>query len=109
MTLDRSWLWGMSPLVKVWAGLAIIVAVLATAKVTSIHTGPSADEAIAAIRVAQRDLAQAQRVYRGTEPLALKDAQAQLALAWLALKDKRYEEAILVARNAIELARKLTG
>jgi len=37
------------------------------------------------------------------------DAEAQLSLASSALKEKRYEEAILAARKAIESARKLMG
>ena len=42
---------------KVWIWVAVVVAVLAIVTLTSISTGPSADEAIVAIRVAQRDLA----------------------------------------------------
>ena len=94
---------------KVWIWLAVIVAVLAIVKVTSIRTGPSADEAIVAIRVAQRDLAQAKYIHRGAKSPTLNDAEAQLSLASSALKEKRYEEAILAARKAIELARKLMG
>jgi len=108
--------WGMrprSPLFaasnKVWVWFAVIVAVLAIVKVTSIRTGPSADDAIVAIRVAQRDLAEAKRIHRGAKSPTLNDAEAQLSLASSALKEKRYEEAILAARKAIELARKLMG
>jgi len=94
---------------KVWIWVAVVVAVLAIVKVTSIRTGPSADDAIVAIRVAQRDLAEAKRIHRGAKSPTLNDAEAQLSLASSALKEKRYEEAILAARKAIELARKLTG
>ena len=108
--------WGMrprSPLFaasnKVWVWFAVIVAVLAIVKVTSIRTGPSADEAIVAIRVAQSELAQAKWIHPGAKFPTLNDAETQLILALSALKEKRYEEAILAARKAIELARKLIG
>lgn len=94
---------------KVWIFFAVIVAVLTIVTLTSIRTGPSADEAIVAIRVAQRDLAQAKRIHPGAKSPTLNEAEAQLILASSALKEKRYEEAILAARKAIELTRKLTG
>ena len=94
---------------KVWIWFAVIIAVLVIVKLTSISTGPSADDAIVAIRVAQRDLAQAKYIHRGAKSPTLNDAEAQLSLASSALEEKRYEEAILAARKAIELARKLMG
>jgi len=94
---------------KVWIWFAVIAAVLTIVTLTSIRTGPSADETIVAIRVAQRDLAQAKRIHPGAKTPTLNEAEAQLILASSALKEKRYEEAILAARKAIELARKLTG
>jgi len=92
---------------KVWIWVAVVIAVLAIVKVTSIRTGPSADEAIVVIRVAQRDLAEAKRIHPGAKSPTLNEAEAQLILASSALEEKRYEEAILAARKAIELARKL--
>lgn len=94
---------------KIWLVVVLIAAVLAVVKFTSITTGPSADDAIVAIRVAQRDLAQAKRIHPGAKSPTLTDAEAQLILASSALQEKRYEEAILAARKAIELARKVMG
>ena len=94
------------PQIKFTLGLAVIIVALLAVKITSNRTGPSADDAIVAIRMAQHDIVQAR-----TGPLKenypeLKDADAQLTLAWSELKEKRYEEAILAARRAIELIRK---
>lgn len=94
---------------KIWMCVALIATVLAVVKFTSITTGPSANEAIVAIRVAQRDLVQAKRIHPGAKSPTLNEAEAQLILASSALKEKRYEEAILAARKAIELTRKLMG
>ena len=97
---------GMRTQINVWVCLAVVVVVLAIVKLTSVSTGPSADEAVVAIRVAQHDILQAR-----TGPLKenypeLTGADAELTLALSALKEKRYEEAILAARRAIELIRK---
>lgn len=94
---------------KIWMCVALIATVLAVVKFTSITTGPSANEAIVAIRVAQRDLAEAKRIHPGAKSPTLNEAEGQLILASSALKEKRYEEAILAARKAIELTRKLMG
>lgn len=94
---------------KIWMLVTLIAIVFAIVTLISIHTGPSADEAIVAIRVAQRDLTQAKRIHRGAKSPTLNEAEAQLILASSALEEKRYEEAILAARKAIELARKLMG
>jgi hypothetical protein len=61
-----------------------------------------ADDAIAAIRVAERDLARARWVDRGSASPLVNDAGAVLNEAWSALEDKRYEEAIRVAHKARE-------
>ena len=94
---------------KIWMCVALVATVLAVVKLTSITTGPSADDAIAAIRVAQREVFEAKRVYQESAPSALKNPEATLRLASEALQEKRYEEAILAARQASRLVRKLGG
>ncbi|MBI4523738.1 MAG: hypothetical protein HY695_08010 [Deltaproteobacteria bacterium] len=89
--------------------VGLVATVLAVVKLTSITTGPSANEAIVAIRVAQRELFEAKRVYLEPTPRALNNAEAALELALSALKERRYEEAILAARETSQLVRKLGG
>ena len=72
---------------KVWIWFAVIIAVLVIVKMTSISTGPSADDAIVAIRVAQRDLAEAKRIHPGAKSPTLNEAEAQLILASSALQE----------------------
>jgi tellurite resistance protein TerC len=92
-------------LVKLSILLAIVAVVLASVKWTSISGGPSADDAIAAIRVAQRDLFEAKRSQRAVVMPKFNDADAALNLAWAALKGKRYEDAIATARKVSHSAR----
>ena len=94
---------------RIWIVSTTILGVLALIAMTSITTGPSANDAIAAIRVAQREVFEAKRVYQESAPSALKNPKATLNLASEALQEKRYEEAILAARQAIRLVRKLGG
>jgi hypothetical protein len=68
------------------------------------RTGPSADDAIAVVRLAQRDLALAQHAH-GEESPVLDDAEAALDQSLSALDEKRYEEAILTAERAREKMR----
>ena len=94
---------------RIWMCVALVATVLAVVKFTSITTGPSANEAMVAIRVAQRDLSEARRVYGEAAPRAISHAEATLKLALSALKEKRYEEAIVAAWEASRLVRKLGG
>ncbi|MBI2228937.1 MAG: hypothetical protein HYU46_07535 [Deltaproteobacteria bacterium] len=94
---------------RIWIVSTTILSVLALITLTSITTGPSADDAIAAIRVAQREVFEAKRVYQKSAPSALKNPEAALKLASEALQEKRYEEAILAARQASRLVRMLGG
>jgi hypothetical protein len=90
-----------------WGWLGIVAASLSLVKWSSIPTGPSANEVIAAIRVAQHELILAQGdPLRANHP-ELKDADALLAIAWSTLGEKDYEKAILATHRAIELTRKL--
>jgi len=90
---------------KVAMLLVIVAVVLVTVKWVSISGGPSADEAIVAIRVAQRDLFDAKKSPRGVDTPKLNDAESALNLAWAALKAKRYYGAIAEAHKASQLAR----
>lgn len=90
---------------KVAMLLVIVAVVLVTVKWVSISGGPSADEAIVAIRVAQRDLFDAKKSPRGVDTPKLNDAESALNLAWAALKAKRYYGAIAEAHIASQLAR----
>ena len=96
----------LRPQIKFALCLALIVAALLTVKVTSIRTGPSADEAIAAIRMAQHEIVQARTTAVKENYPELTGADAEITLAWAALKEKRYEAAILAAHRAIALIRK---
>jgi nitrogen fixation/metabolism regulation signal transduction histidine kinase len=87
--------------------LVLVVLVLTVITISSIRSGPSVQNAITAIRVAQGDLAQAQRVDRRSEFATLSNADAALTLARQALEEGRYEEAILAAHKASQLARKV--
>jgi len=90
---------------KVAMLLVIVAVVLVTVKWVSISGGPSADEAIVAIRVAQHDLFDAKKSPRGVDTPKLNDAESALNLAWAALKAKRYYGAIAEAHKASQLAR----
>ena len=95
--------------VKLAILLAIIAVVLATVKWTSISGGPSSDDAIIAVRVAQRDLFEAKKIRSGAQKPRLNDAQAALNLAMSFLDEKRYEDAIVAASKATILSRELPG
>ena len=90
---------------KVAMLLVIVAVVLVTVKWVSISGGPSADEAIVAIRVAQRDLFDAKKSPRGVDTPKLNAAESALNLAWAALKAKHYYGAIAEAHIASQLAR----
>jgi len=92
-------------LVKIAILLAIVAVVLATVKWTSISGGPTADDAIVAIRVAQRDLFEAKKSQRSVETRAHNDAEAALNLALSLLEEKRYEDAIVAARKVTTVSR----
>ena len=94
---------------KVAMWLAIVAVVLVTVKWSSITSGPTADDAIVAIRVAQRDLFEAKKSQRGVDTPKLNDAEGALNLAWAALKEKRYEDAIVAARQVTTLSREFQG
>jgi tellurite resistance protein TerC len=85
--------------------ILLVGVVLGIAKCDSITTGPSGDDAIAAIRVVQRELAEAQHVHGKSLAPKLYGANATLDEAWSKLEEKRYAEAIAAAQKARALLR----
>jgi hypothetical protein len=73
--------------------------VLGNVTVSSVRTGPSAGGVLTAIRAAQQELVLAKRLLR--EPV-LSEVEALLIRAWSMLKDRRYEESIVAAREAYQ-------
>jgi TerC family integral membrane protein len=98
---------GTPVLAKVWLLILLVGAVLTMVKWDSIATGPTGDDAIAVIRVVQRDLAEAQSSHGRFHPSILYGANATLDEAWSKLQEKRYAEAISGAQKARELLRTL--
>lgn len=87
---------------KLWICLATVGFVLGTVSTLSIQTSPSASNAIIAIRVAHPELFWARNAFR--DP-AIHEAEIHLNRAWSNLKDRRYEQAVLAARGALERVR----
>jgi tellurite resistance protein TerC len=81
----------------------LVAVVLGTAKWDSIATGPSGDDAIAAIRVVQRELAEARMAHASSHAPILFGANATLDEALSKLEEKRYAEAIAAAHKARQL------
>ena len=92
---------------KVWVWILLAGAVLPIIKWDSIATGPSGDDAIAVIRVVQRELAEAQQSHGRSHAPILHGVNATLGEAWSNLKEKRYEEAVSAAQKARQLLRTL--
>jgi len=97
----------VSPSVNVWVLILLVGAVLTIVKWDSIADGPSGDDAVAAIRVVQRELAEAQRSHPGSNAPILYGANATLEEALASLKEKRYADAISAAQDAMQLLRTL--
>ena len=87
--------------------ILLVAVVLGIAKWDSIVTGPSGDDAIAAIRVVQRELVEAQQVHGKSHAPKLYGANATLDEALSKLEEKRYAEAISAAQKARALLRTL--
>ena len=87
--------------------ILLVGAVLTMVKWDSIATGPTGDDAIAVIRVVQRDLAEAQASHARSHAPLLYGANTALDEAWSKLQEKRYAEAISAAQKARELLRTL--
>jgi hypothetical protein len=92
-----------TPVVNVWVLILLVGAVLAIVKWDSIADGPSGDDAVAVIRVVQRQLAEAEISHGRSRSQILSNAQATLEHALANLESKRYEEAIASAQKAKQL------
>ena len=92
---------------KIWILILLIGAVLTIVKWDSIATGPTGDDAIAVIRVVQRDLAEAQSSHGRSHASILYGANATLDEGLSKLQEKRYAEAISAAQEARQLLRTL--
>jgi hypothetical protein len=87
--------------------ILLVAVVLGIAKWDSIVTGPSGDDAIAAIRVVQRELAEMRLAHASSHAPILYGANATLDEAWSKLEEKRYAEAIAAAHKARQLLQTL--
>lgn len=77
----------------------LIFAVLAAATYAAVTRGPSADEAMVAVRLAQSDLARSQQT-NSVAAAEIRRAGYSLERAWSALERRRYDEAIMAAHEA---------
>jgi len=91
--------------VKLAMWLTLVAVILASVKWISISGGPTSDDAIVAIRVAQHDVFAAKKSRSRVDTPKLNDAEGALNLALASLKVKRYDEAIAGAHKASQLAR----
>jgi hypothetical protein len=73
--------------------------VLGIVTLSSIRAGPSAGGVLTAIRAAQQELWLAKPILR--QPV-ISQAESLLSHAWSRLKDRRYEESIVAAREAYQ-------
>jgi hypothetical protein len=91
---------------KLWICLATVGCVLGAVTSISIHGGPSARNAIVAIRVAHLELSWARILFR--DP-AVHEAEFHLNEAWLNLRNRRYEQSVLAAYEALQRVRDIKG
>jgi hypothetical protein len=91
---------------KLWICLAAIGCVLGTVSTLSIQSGPSASNAIIAIRVAHLELFLAKIAFR--DP-AVQEAEIHLNEAWSTLSDRRYEQSVFAASEALQRVRDIKG
>ena len=91
---------------KLWICLAAIGCVLGTVSTLSIQARPSASNAIIAIRVAQLELIWAKIAFR--DP-AVHEAEFHLDEAWSTLRDRRYEQSVFAAYEALQRVRDIKG
>jgi hypothetical protein len=95
----------MAPL-KLWICLAAVGCVLGSVTTLSIQAGPSASNAIIAIRVAHLELFWAKSAFR--DP-AVHEAELHLNEAWSTLRERRYEQSVFAAFEALQRVREIKG
>ena len=91
---------------KLWICLAAIGCVLGTVSTLSIQAAPSASTAIIAIRVAHLELFWAKIAFRDA---AVHEAELHLNQAWSTLRDRRYEQSVFAAYEALQRVRDIKG
>lgn len=80
-----------------------LIALLSLVKWDSITRGPTGFEAITVIRVAEKELAQAEWHYRGVHDSTLDQADATLDQAWSSLQARQYQDAIAAGKQAQQM------
>jgi hypothetical protein len=91
---------------KLWICLAAIGCALGTVSILSIQAAPSASTAIIAIRVAHLELFWAKIAFRDS---AVDEAELHLNQAWSTLTDRRYEQSVFAAYEALQRVRDIKG
>jgi hypothetical protein len=91
---------------KLWICLAAVGCVLGIVSTLSIQAAPSASTAIIAIRVAHLELFWAKIALR--DP-AVHEAELHLNQAWSTLRDRRYEQSVFAAYEALQKVRDIKG
>ena len=91
---------------KLWICLAAIGCALGTVSILSIQAAPSASTAIIAIRVAHLELCWAKIAFRDS---AVDEAELHLNQAWSTLTDRRYEQSVFAAGEALQIVRSIKG
>jgi hypothetical protein len=105
---NRSYPRAVPPYARLAILILLVAMILGIAKWDSIVTGPSGDDAIVALRVVERELAEAQHLHAGSQAPSLSGADAILNEAWAKFEERRYGEAILAAQKARELLNTLS-
>jgi hypothetical protein len=95
----------MAPL-KLWICLAAVGCVLGSVSTLAIQASPSASNAIIAIRVAHLELLWAKITFR--DP-AVHEAELHLNEAWSTLRERRYEQSVFAAYEALQRVRDIKG
>jgi hypothetical protein len=93
-------------LFKLWLCVAVIGSVLGLVSTLSLQAAPSASHAIIAIRVAHLELVWAKIAFR--DP-AVDEAEFYLNEAWSTLGDRRYEQSVFAAHEALQRVRGIKG
>jgi tellurite resistance protein TerC len=104
------WQLSMQPgQVWLWSSIVAAVGLVILAAAVSIRSGPSAQRAALAVRMAQSEVAAVRGDYPGVKLLVLRDAEAELSLAQAALAQGRYSAAITASTRASQLTKKILG
>jgi hypothetical protein len=82
------------------AAIVLLVVVLALVKWHAVARGPTGNEAIALLRVVERELAAAQEQQPINDQAIVDRANDSLDEAWSKFEERRYREAILSAQAA---------